>query len=131
VIVDSSALLAVILGEPDEPALLSTMIDAPRLSMSVANWFEAAMVIDARKNPKAIARFDDVIRELDIELVPVSIAQAHRCRTAFNHYGRGNHPARLNYGDCFAYALAKESGEPLLFKGEDFVQTDIEPALKA
>jgi ribonuclease VapC len=72
-----------------------------------------------------------VIRELDIELVPVSIAQAHRCRAAFSHYGRGNHPARLNYGDCFAYALAKESGEPLLFKGEDFVQTDIEPALKA
>jgi ribonuclease VapC len=129
-IVDSSALLAIIFNEPDEPRLADAMIDASALRMSVANWVEAAMVVDSRKNPRVKARFEDLIRELGIELVPVTVDAAYRCRGAHADYGRGNHPARLNYGDCFAYALAKLSGEPLLFKGNDFAQTDVEPALK-
>jgi ribonuclease VapC len=71
-----------------------------------------------------------LLQELRIELVPVTPEAASRCRDAYADYGRGNHPAKLNFGDCFAYALAKLSGEPLLFKGNDFAQTDIEPALK-
>lgn len=129
-IVDSSALLAIILNEPDEPRFIAAMVDAPVLRMSVANWVEAAMVVDSRKSPRARVRFEDLIEELRIKLVPVSVAEAYRCRVAHSDYGRGNHPARLNYGDCFAYALAKETREPLLFKGTDFAQTDIEPALR-
>ena len=129
-IVDTSALLAVIFNEPDEPRFAAALIDAPVLRMSVASWVEAAMVIDSRKSPRAKARFEDLIAELQMDLVPVSVEMAYRCRVAHADYGRGNHPAKLNYGDCFAYALAKETREPLLFKGDDFAQTDIEPALK-
>jgi ribonuclease VapC len=130
-IVDSSALLTVILNESDEPRMAAAMVDAPVLRMSAANWVEAALVVDSSRSPRAKARFEDLIRELGIELVPVTIEAAYRCRAAHADYGRGNHPARLNYGDCFAYALAKLSGEPLLFIGNDFAQTDVEPALKA
>jgi ribonuclease VapC len=130
VILDSSALLAVLLNEPDEPRFLAAMVDAPTLRMSAANWVEAAMVVDSRKSPRAKARFEDLVRELRVELVPVAVETAYLCRIAHGDYGRGNHPAKLNYGDCFAYALAKETREPLLFKGNDFAQTDVEPALK-
>jgi ribonuclease VapC len=130
VIIDSSALLAVILNEPEEARFVAAMVDSPVLRMSAANWIEAALVVDSRKSPRAKARFEDLIEELGITLVPVSIEAAYRCRVAHADYGRGNHPARLNYGDCFAYALAKEAREPLLFKGTDFAQTDIEPALR-
>lgn len=129
-IVDSSALLTVILNEPDEPRVAAAMVDAPALRMSAANWVEAAMVVDSRRNPRAKARFEDLIRELGVELMPVTVEAAYRCRLAHADYGRGNHPAKLNYGDCFAYALAKLSGEPLLFIGNDFAQTDVESALK-
>ncbi len=129
-IVDSSALLAVIFNEPEEPAFAEALVDAPVLRMSTANWVEAALVVDSRKNPRAKARFEDLVQELGIELMPVTVEAAYRCRGAHGDYGRGNHPAKLNYGDCFAYALAKLTGEPLLFKGNDFPQTDIEPALK-
>ena len=129
-IVDSSALLAVILNEADEPRLAEAMIDAPVLRMSAANWVEAAIVVDSYKNPAAQVRFDDLTVALQLEIVPVTIEAAHRTRAAHNDFGGGHHPAKLNYGDCFAYALAKMTREPLLFKGNDFSQTDIEPALK-
>ena len=130
-IVDSSALMAVIFNEPEESRFAAALVDAPVLRMSVANWVEAAIVVDSRKDPRAKARFEDLRKMLQIELVPVTVDMAYRSRVAYADYGKGNHPARLNYGDCFAYALAKETGEPLLFKGTDFAQTDIEPALKA
>jgi ribonuclease VapC len=131
VIVDSSALMAVIFNEPEESRFAAALVDAPVLRMSVANWVEAAIVVDSRKDPRAKARFEDLRKMLQIELVPVTVDMAYRSRVAYADYGKGSHPARLNYGDCFAYALAKETGEPLLFKGTDFAQTDIEPALKA
>jgi ribonuclease VapC len=130
VIVDTSALLAVIFNEADEPRFVAAMVDAAVLRMSAANWVEAAMVVDSRNSPRAKVRFEDLIRELQITLAPVSVEMAYRCRVAHSEYGRADHPAKLNYGDCFAYALAKETREPLLFKGNDFAQTDVEPALK-
>jgi ribonuclease VapC len=125
VIVDSSALLAVILKEEDEPRYSAALIDAPVLRMSAANWVEAAIVVDASKHPGAAIRFDDLFDVLRLNVEPVTVEDAHRARAAYTDYGRGHHPARLNYGDCFAYALAKRHGEPLLFKGSDFSQTDI------
>jgi ribonuclease VapC len=130
VIVDSSALLAVILGEDDGDRFAEAMIDAPSVRMSVANWLETAIVVDGRKSPAATVRFEDLTVELRIEIVPVTVDLGYRARRGCQEFGRGKHPARLNFGDCFAYALAKLSGEPLLFKGGDFAQTDIEPALK-
>lgn len=129
-IVDSSAMLAVILNEPDEPRLAAAMVDAPVLRMSAASWVETAIVVDARKSAATTLRFDDLAAALDLEIVPVNVDHARRARAAHEAFGRGQHSARLNFGDCFAYALAKASGEPLLFKGNDFSQTDIEPALK-
>ncbi len=84
-----------------------------------------------RRLPSVLARFETLLAKLSLEIVPVSVEQAHTARVAYRRFGRGNHPARLNYGDCFAYALAKVTGEPLLFKGDDFSQTDITPALRA
>jgi ribonuclease VapC len=129
-IVDSSALLAVILNEADEARYLAAMIDAPVLRMSAATWVEAAVVVDRHKNRGAAIRFDEVTDELRIQIVPVTADVAYRARSAHINFGRGNHSARLNYGDCFSYAVAKITREPLLFKGNDFSQTDVEPALK-
>ena len=130
-IVDSSALLAVILNEADEERFLNAMIDASALKMSAATWVEAAIVVDRHKDRAiAAARFDQVTEELRIQLVPVTAEMAHRARSAHAHFGRGSHIAKLNFGDCFSYALAKITREPLLFKGNDFSHTDIEPALQ-
>ena len=93
--------------------------------MSAANWLEAAIVIDSRGDATARKLFDDMIAPSLITLVAVDAAMAERARSAYRQYGRGHHPARLNYGDCFSYALAKEVNAPLLFKGNDFSQTDI------
>lgn len=129
-IVDSSALLAIMLFEPEADACMDAIVGAPTRHMSVANWLETTMVMDRRTDPDTVARFEDFVRDAGIELMPVSLTQAGIARRAWRLYGRGRHPARLNYGDCFAYALAKETGQPLLFKGNDFAHTDIEPALK-
>jgi ribonuclease VapC len=130
VIVDSSAMLAVILNEADEPRFAAAMVDAPTLRMSAANWVEAAIVVDSRKNPAATLRFEELTDALGLEIMPVTVDHARGARAAHTAFGHGHHPARLNFGDCLAYALAKASGEPLLYKGNDFSQTDIEPALK-
>ena len=129
-IVDSSALIAVILDEADESRFLEAMVDAPVLRMSAGNWLETAIVIDNRNDSAMATRFDDLKAALELEIVPVTEEIANQGRIAYARYGRGHHPARLNYGDCFAYALASATRETLLFKGNDFAQTDIEPALK-
>ena len=125
-IVDSSALLAVILNEEDEPAFASAMVDAAVLRMSAANWVEAAIIVDSYKDPAVRIRFDDLADALRLRIEDVTVEDAHRSRAAHNDFGRGHHRARLNFGDCFAYALAKFSGEPLLAKGADFTLTDVE-----
>jgi ribonuclease VapC len=129
-IVDSSALLTILLGGPQAPAMLDALVDAEHPRMSVANWLEVAMLIEERGGRLASLRFDEFFRASGIELMPVDAAQAAAARTAWRYFGRHRHSARLNFGDCFAYALAKETNKPLLFQGEDFSRTDIVSALR-
>ena len=130
-IIDSSAILAVVFAETDGAMMLDAMSRTDRRRMSAATWLETFVVLDRRNRPAGVQRVEQLLELIDPELVPVTAEQARIARTAYQTYGRGRHPARLNYGDCFAYALAKLTGEPLLFKGNDFSQTDITPALKA
>ena len=94
----------------------------------MANLLETAIVVDSLSGLAAGHQFDHFLEKAGMELVPVTPQQVEAARLAWRRFGRGNHPARLNLGDCFAYALAEATGEPLLFKGKDFAQTDIEPA---
>src|SRR3954471_3891358 len=123
-------MLAVALRESDGRRYLRALLAAMPRRISVSNWLEATMVVDRRGNTQAVDWLEDLIQQAEIEVMPVSVSQGEIARRAWRTYGRGIHPARLNYGDCFAYALAKEIREPLLFKGNDFAQTDVEPALK-
>ncbi len=125
-IVDSSALLAVILNEPDEPIFATAMVDSSALHISAANWVETAIVVDRHHDHGAAARFDSLLATLRIEVLPVTPEVARLARQAHGRFGRGQHRAGLNYGDCFSYALARHRGEKLLCKGNDFIHTDIE-----
>jgi ribonuclease VapC len=129
-IVDTSALLAVLLGEESASRLLEAIVDAPSPRMSAANWLELAMIVEARGGRIASLRLDEFVRTAGIQIVPVSVEQASAARIAWRHFGRHKHSARLDFGDCFAYALAKTSAEKLLFVGDGFARTDIEPALR-
>jgi ribonuclease VapC len=105
--------------------------EAAERRISAANWLEAAAVIDGSRDPVASRRFDELVDVARIAVVPVTETQARIARAAYRDFGKGSgHPAGLNFGDCFAYALAKDTGEPLLFKGRDFVHTDVVPALE-
>ena len=125
-IVDSSALVAIVTGEPERDALLTAALDARRCRISAATWLESAMVVDGRDDPVVSRRLDEIVRTLRIEVVPVTASHAAIARRAFTDFGKGRHPANLNFGDCFSYALASAENEPLLCKGNDFRQTDIE-----
>jgi len=128
-ILDSSVLVAILQEEPEAQSLLKTLASYRGiLRLSAANHLEAAIVVDRNKNAELSSRLDALIEELEIEIVPVSADHAEIGRRAYLEFGKGNHPARLNFGDCFAYALAKTTGEPLLFKGDDFTHTDIAAA---
>ena len=129
-IVDTSAIVALLQLEPEATAMLRLLSKQGGAIMSAASYLESGIVIDAAKNPKASANLDALIRELRIDIAPVTAEQARIARQAYRDFGKGSgHPAQLNFGDCFAYALAKDLREPLLFKGNDFTQTDIAPAL--
>ena len=129
-ILDSSVLVAILQEEPEAQSLLKTLANYRGiLRLSAANHLEAAIVVDRNKNAELSSRLDALIEELEIEIVPVSADHAEIGRRAYLEFGKGNHPARLNLGDCFAYALAKARNEPLLFKGNDFRLTDVEAAL--
>jgi len=127
-ILDTSAVLAMLLGEPEAERFASAVNAADRPAISAASLLEAAVVADNRSSV-ASAEFEGLIARLDLEIVPVTAEQARLARLAHARFGRGRHPAGLNLGDCFAYALAAERGEPLLFKGEDFARTDVKAAL--
>ncbi len=130
VIVDTSALIAILRNEPEAEAFASAIDAEPRCRISAANFLEAAIVVDRSRSPIPGRRLDDLLRETGITIEPITEEQVHIARQAHRDYGRGSgHRARLNFGDCFAYALARATGEPLLFKGDDFHQTDIAPAL--
>ena len=127
-IVDSSALLAVLFREPDAERYEAALGAAPACRMSLANVFEASIVWEGRGGPEAAHRFDLFMEQVGIEMVPVTAEHVTAARQAWRRFGKGSHPAALNFGDCFAYALAEVTGEPLLFKGDDFALTDIEAA---
>ena len=130
-IVDTSALIAVLRDEQDAIAYAKAIAHAATRRISAANYVESAAIIDGSRDPIASRRFDDLLREAGLVIEPVTAAQARIAREAYRDFGRGSgHPAKLNFGDCFAYALAKATNEPLLFKGDDFVHTDITPARK-
>lgn len=125
-IVDTSALAAVLLGEPDGDDLTRVMLQADSVLVSAANYLELAMVFDNRLGPAARERLDRVLRALGVEVVAFTPPQARLAREAHRRYGRGSgHPARLNFGDCMAYASAADTGEPLLWMGDDFGHTDL------
>ncbi|MYI83136.1 MAG: type II toxin-antitoxin system VapC family toxin [Chloroflexi bacterium] len=127
-IVDSSAILAVLLEESDADRYAQALADAPTCRMSAASFLEATLVIESRGGPEAGHELDVLIERASVELVPVTVEQARAARRAWRRFGRGNHPAALNFGDCFVYALAEATGEPLLFKGGDFALTDLPAA---
>ena len=127
-IVDSSALLAILLGEPDAARYETAIAEAQRCRMSTATFLEASIVLESRTGPAGSRELNLLLEMAPIELTPVTAEHARSALRAWRRFGKGNHPASLNFGDCFAYALAEVSGEPLLFKGEDFGLTDIEPA---
>ena len=126
-IVDSSALVAMIRGEGDAQVYSEVLRGAGIVRLSAAGYVELAVVIDGLREPIASGALDDVLAAYHIQIEPLTAAQAQIARTAYQDFGKGSgHPARLNMGDCFAYALARDLGEPLLFKGADFALTDIE-----
>ncbi len=126
-IIDTSAVIAVLKEESDAPRFLRVLtLSAEPKRMSAANYLEAAIVVDANRNPLLSRRLDELIVQTEIMAEPVTLEQANIARAAYRDFGRGSgHPARLNFGDCFAYALAKSMREPLLFKGDDFSHTDV------
>jgi ribonuclease VapC len=128
-IVDTSALIAILRDEPEAEACARAIESSLIRRLSAGNFVETALIIDASRDPVASRRFDDLIKEAQIIIEPVTEEQARIARAAYRDFGKGSgHPARLNFGDCFAYALAKALGEALLFKGDDFAYTDIKPA---
>ena len=131
-IVDASALLAVILFEPERDQFLSVLDAADSLSMSVINFAEAGIKVDRSSDLRRALAMEEVVRELAIEIVPISVGQGHEARRAHKRFGRGSgHLAGLNLGDCFAFALAKAKREPLLFKGNDFAHPDVLAEIEA
>lgn len=125
-IIDSSALIAILRDEPDALAYARAIAAATERRLSAVNFVESAALIDASRDPIASRRFDDFMREADLSIEPVTENQARIAREAYRDFGKGSgHPAKLNFGDCFAYALAKSLREPLLYKGKDFSRTDI------
>jgi ribonuclease VapC len=129
-IVDSSAIIAVLKKEPDWRALSKALDTAPISRVSAASYFESAIVVDGWKNPILSVQLDELIERFNIVIEPVTPEQARIARAAYRDYGRGSgHRANLNFGDCFSYALARAKREPILFKGDVFIHTDLRPAV--
>jgi len=127
-IIDTSAIIAILRAEPEAEFCALAIEKAARRRISAANFLEAAVVIDGSRDAVASRRFDELVSAAQLTVESVTEVQARIARDAYRDFGKGSgHPARLNFGDCFAYALAKTSGEPLLFKGEDFTHTDVTP----
>jgi ribonuclease VapC len=126
VIIDSSAIVAILRDEPDAEELASAIESAKMRRLSAASYVEAAIVTDSNGNPILSRRLDSFLQQALIAIEPVTVEQARLARDAYRDYGKGRHKAGLNFGDCFVYALARDKSEPLLCKGRDFRQTDLE-----
>jgi ribonuclease VapC len=127
-VIDTSAIVAILQEEPETGHFLARLEVDPTRLMSATSYLEATIIIEDRFGYDGIRDLKLFLHEAGIEIEPVTFDQAELAREAYRRFGRGNHPAALNYGDCFAYALAKAVGEPLLFKGDDFSRTDLVPA---
>ncbi len=131
-IVDSSVIVAILKDEPEGLAFSGLLDSAGIVKMSAASYIETSIVIDRNRDPLLSAGLDDLIEVANIAIEPVTAEQAKIARQAYRDYGRGSgHPANLNFGDCFSYALAREKREPMLWKGDNFGHTDLRPALGA
>lgn len=128
-ILDTSALVAVLFREAEAEPFTQLIHDADRCLISAGSFLELSIVIERQTGLEVARQCDMFFRRAAIMVDPFTVEQAHIARQAFHDFGKGRHPAGLNFGDCFAYALAKITGEPLLFKGEDFKKTDIVSAL--
>ncbi|HEY5484875.1 MAG TPA: type II toxin-antitoxin system VapC family toxin [Propionibacteriaceae bacterium] len=128
-IIDTSALAAIVFREADRDSYRQAIIQAPRRVISAATYVELSIVVDSRHDPVLSRSLDDLLTSLGIEVADLTADQARIARSAHRDFGRGSgHPARLNLGDCFSYALAKQTDEPLLWKGDDFGHTDVRRA---
>jgi ribonuclease VapC len=129
VIVDSSALLAILLREPGSEVLDEAIVAATAARISAPTFVEVSIVLESRTGAQGVLLWESMLRESRIAIEPFTEEHAFLARQAFSDYGKGRHPAGLNFGDFFSYALAKATGEPLLFKGDDFRKTDVLPTL--
>ena len=130
-IVDSSALVTIAKREPGWEIFSHALDSSKFIRVSAASFIETAIVLDALRNPVVSTRFDELIGNSEIVIEPVTVEQARIARQAYRDYGKGSgHPAKLNFGDCFSYALAREKREPILYMGEDFAHTDLHSALE-
>ncbi|NRP74887.1 Ribonuclease VapC30 [Ensifer psoraleae] len=127
-VIDTSAIVAIAFNEPEAEAYEQKVVDAPRRFISAATVLELAIVIEARLGEAGATELDLWLFKAGVEVVAVDAEQIAVARRAWRSYGKGRHPAGLNYGDCFSYALARTRNEPLLYKGNDFARTDIEAA---
>jgi ribonuclease VapC len=125
-VIDTSAMLAILLGESDAGRFAAAIAKDPRRLISAFSALETATVTEAKKGESGGREFDLLLHRAHIEIVPMDSAQAELARASWRTYGKGRHPAGLNIGDCCSYALSKYSGEPILFKGDDFSKTDLQ-----
>ena len=129
-VVDSSALIAILDNEKDAATYAVALAEADAALISAATLVETAIVMLNRHGERSARILDELVETAGLEVESVTVEQAHLAREAYAAYGKGRNVAGLNFGDCFSYALAKSTGAPLLFKGDDFSRTDIEPAVK-
>jgi ribonuclease VapC len=127
-VVDASAIIAILRAEPERATFISKLRGSQSNKISCATYVELCIVQGGDRKKSELWRMDEILEDMDIRQVPFDEEQAQAARTAWLQYGKGGHPAKLNLGDCFSYALAKVTGEPLLFKGNDFSKTDIKRA---
>ena len=127
-VLDTSALMAILLGEPEAKALSQAIARDPKRLVSAFSALETAIVIETKRGESGSRELDLLIHKAKIEIVPLNAEQSELARKAWRLYGKGHHPAGLNIGDCCSYSLSKYSGEPLLFKGDDFPRTDVTSA---
>jgi ribonuclease VapC len=124
-VIDTSAVLAILHDEPERRAFNEAIEAADSRSLSVASFVELSIVIEVRFGAEGVRHLDRFLERADVTVVPVDLEQGRLARQAFSRFGKGRHEAGLNFGDCFSYALAQVLGEPLLFKGDDFSRTDV------
>jgi ribonuclease VapC len=129
-IIDTSAVVAILRFEPEREAFAKILDEARELRISAATYLELGIVIDSRKEPVASREIDEFLERFNVQIEPVTAQQARIAREAYRDFGKGSgHPANLNFVDCFSYALAREKREPILYKGDDFVHTDLRRAV--